>query len=176
MSATGTRHRSAHRHRSLGRQTIDRIAVAVYGAVDWLVIMGPALAVKLAADRGGMGDTEGLDLVIASALVATPHAIVAARRLPYEERTAVRRADMWLASIDSLVVLALGATIPLVVLLWGITEEHVALSGRGYPIVAIWAGIQLGAVVVAEVVGRLVFWWLHPHPRDPEGPRWRRKG
>src|SRR5690606_9790139 len=129
VSATGTRHRSAPRHRSLSRQTIDRIAVAVYGAVDWLVIMGPALAVKLAADRGGMGDTEGLDLVIASALVATPHAIVAARRLRYEERTAVRRADMWIASIDSLVVLALGATIPLVVLLWGITEEHVTLSG-----------------------------------------------
>jgi hypothetical protein len=29
--------------------------------------------------------------------------------------------------------------------------------------VALWVGIQLVAVVLAEATGRLVFWWLEPH-------------
>ena len=85
--------------------------MAVYAIVDWLVIMAPALAIEFAGDRGGLGDTEGLDLLSASAVIATIHAIVAARRLRDEERMAVRRADVWIASIDALVVLALGTTL-----------------------------------------------------------------
>jgi len=145
------------------RATFDRVAIVVYAAVDWLVIMAPSLAVKLAADRGGLGDSKGLDLVFASAAIATPHAVVAARRLRYEERTAVRRADIWIASIDALVVLALSTTLLVVVVLAFFADEHAALTNRGFPVVLLWVGIQLIAVVMAEVTGRVVFWWLEPH-------------
>ena len=148
------------------RELLDAVAPPVYGAVDFLVIIAPAVAVKVASDRGGMGDTEGLDLFLASAALGAVHAIIAASRLRSEERTAVRRADMWIAAADALIVLTLAATILPVVVLWGFADEHASLANRGYPVVALWAGVQTVAVGVAEAAGRLVFWWLEPHPRN----------
>lgn len=149
------------------RQVADAIAPPIYGVADFLVILAPALAVKLASDRGGMGDTKGLDILIASAILGTGHAVVAGRRLRSEERTAVRRADMWIAAVDALVVLTLAATLLPVVVLWGFADEHSSLANRGYPVVALWAGVQFVAVLLAEATGRFVFWWLEPHPRSP---------
>jgi hypothetical protein len=145
------------------RTTVDRIAVVVYALVDWLVIMAPSLAVKLAADRGGLGDSKGLDLLFASAVIATPHALIAARRLRFEERTAVRRADIWIASVDSLVVLALATTLLILVVLAFFADENAALVNRGLPIVAVWMTLQFIAVALAEITGRVVFLWLEPH-------------
>jgi hypothetical protein len=145
------------------RQLVDRIAPPIYGAVDLFVILMPALAVKLAADRGGMGDAEGVDLIVASGGLGLLHAGVASARLRSEERIAVRRADMWIAALDALVVLALGATLLLLGILYGFSEEHASLADRGYPVVVLWAGIQLVAIGAAEVTARYVFWWLEPH-------------
>ena len=151
------------------RQVVDAVAPPVYAAIDFLVILAPALAVKLASDRGGRGDTDGIDLMIASAVMgAVPgagHAVVAGARLRSEERTAVRRPDMWIAAVDALVVLTLAATILPVVVLWGFADEHASIADHGYPVVALWFGVQLAAVVLAETTGRVVFWWLEPHPR-----------
>ena len=144
------------------RHGLELAGVAVYALVDWLVIMAPAFAIELAGDRGGLGDTEGLDLLSASAVIATIHAIVAARRLRDEERMAVRRADVWIASIDALVVLALGTTLLVLAGLVSFPDEHAALANRGYPVVLLWAGLQILAVLLAEVTGRLVFRWLEP--------------
>jgi hypothetical protein len=141
---------------------LTRVGIIVYAIVDWIVIMAPSLAVKLAAQRGGMGSNEGLDLVIASAVIATPHAVIAARRLRLEDRTAVRHLDTWIAGIDALVVLALATTALVLTVLLGFAEEHAILANRGFPIVALWIGIQLVAVGLAEVAGRLVFRWLEP--------------
>jgi hypothetical protein len=154
------------------RELVDQVAPPIYGAVDLLVIVGPAVAVMVAADRGGIGDTQGLDLVVASTLIGCIHAVVAGRRLASEERVAVRRADMWIAAVDALVVLALGATLLIIAVLLGFSEEHASLADRGYPVVALWAGLQVVAVVAAEVVSRFVFWWLEPHPRRPLRLRW----
>lgn len=140
----------------------EAVGVVVYALVDWLVIMAPALAIQLAADRGGIGDTRDLDLTFASAVIATGHALLAARRLRYEERTAHRRADVWIANLDALVVLALTTTLLVLVALVSFPDEHAALANRGYPIVALWAGLQLVGVGLAEVTGRLVFRWLEP--------------
>ena len=147
------------------QQVIDTIAPPVYAAIDFAVILTPALAVKLASDRGGMGDTEGRDLILASAVLGALHAVMAWSRLRSEERVAVRRADMWIAAVDALVVLALGATLLLVAILYGFADEHASLADRGYPVVLLWAGVQVGAVVLAEATARFVFWWLEPHPR-----------
>ena len=148
------------------RQLADAIAPPVYGAVDFLVIVAPALVVKIASDRGGMGDTKGLDLVVASSLLGAAHAVVAALRLRSEERTAIRRADMWIAAVDALVVLTFAATILPAVVLWGFADEHASIADGGHPVVALWAGVQAVAVVIAEATGRFVFWWLEPHPRS----------
>jgi hypothetical protein len=148
------------------RALLDAIAPAVYGAVDFLVILAPALVVKVAADRGGMGDTHGLDLVVASAALGTVHAVVAGARLRGEARSALRRGDMWVAAVDALVVLGLAATVLPVVVLWGLADEHASVANHGYPVVALWAGVQAAAIVAAETTGRVVFWWLEPHPRS----------
>lgn len=157
------------------RELVDQIVPPLYGALDLLVIVGPALAVKVAADRGGIGDSQGLDLVVASILIGCIHAVVAGSRLASEERVAVRRADMWIAALDALVVLALGATLLIIAVLLGFSEEHASLADRGYPVVALWAGLQLVAVTVAEGVSRFVFWWLEPHPRGALRLRWPKK-
>jgi len=145
--------------------TIDRIAPLLYAAIDLGVILAPALAMKLAADRGGMGDTKGIDLVIASAGLGTAHAAIAWDRLRSEERMAVRRADMWIAAFDALVVLTLAATVLPFALLWRFPDEHASMANRGYPVVVLWVGVLLVAIVIAEATGRLVFWWLEPHTR-----------
>ena len=146
----------------------EAVAVVVYALVDWLVIMAPALAIQLAADRGGIGEADGADLLVASAVIATVHAGMAARRLRFEERTAERRADIWIASLDALVVLALGTTLLVLVVLVSFPDEHAALANRGFPVVLLWAGLQIGGVVLAEVTGRTVFRWLEP--RAPHQP------
>lgn len=147
------------------RDTVDRIAAVVYAAVDFAVIVAPAAALKVAADRGGMGDLNGMDLILASAGLGAAHAAVAGSRLRTEERTAVRRADMWIAAVDALVVLTLAATLLPIVVLWGFADEHASMANHGFPVVALWLGVQVVAVGMAEVTGRFVFWWLEPHPR-----------
>lgn len=152
------------------RPFVDQIAPPVYAVIDFAVIVTPALAVKLASDRGGMGGTEGMDLIATSAVLGALHAVLAWRRLRCEERLVVRRADMWIAAVDALVVLALGATLLLVAILYGFSNEHASLADRGYPLVVLWGGIQVVAIAVAEVTGWFMFWWL-----EPEAARTRRR-
>lgn len=147
------------------RETVDRIIAVGYAIVDCTVILVPAVALKLAADRGGMGDLDGMDLVIASAGLGVVHAVVAGSRLLSEERMAVRRADMWIAAADALVVLALAATLLPAIVLWRFADEHASMANRGYPVWVLWLGVQFIAVAIAELTGRFVFWWLEPHPR-----------
>jgi hypothetical protein len=153
------------------RQLVDRIAPPIYGAVDFAVILTPAFSMKIASDHGGMGDTDGLDLIVASTLLGAVHAVIASARLRSEERIAVRRADMWIAAMDALVVLTLAATVLPLAVLWGFADEHASIANHGYPVVALWAGVQLVAVALAEATGRVVFWWLEPHPRASIGFR-----
>ena len=145
------------------RELVDRVAPPVYGAIDFSVIIATTIAVKDAADRGSMGTAEGVDLIVASVALGAVHAVVAWSRLRCEERIAVRRADMWIAAVDALVVLALGATVLLLAILYGFADEHASLADRGYPVVVLWVGIQVLSIAVAETTARLVFWWLEPH-------------
>jgi hypothetical protein len=142
----------------------DRAIATAYAASCFAVVLAPAVAVRWATLHGGMGDLDGVDLLIASACVGGGHAIVAYTRLRDEERTALRRLDMWIASLNALVILALGATLLLVLVLNRWADEHESLANRGYPVVVLWTGVQLVAVALAEAVGRFVFWWLEPHP------------
>lgn len=144
----------------------DVIAPVAYALVDFTVIIAPALAVKFASERGGLGDAKDLDLVAASGVLACFHALVAWARLRSEERSARHKADMWIAALDALVVLALGATLLPLVVLWGFADEHASIANRGYPVVALWTGVQLVAIALAELTGRAVFRWLE-RAEDP---------
>lgn len=144
------------------RHLVDHVAPPIYAAVDFAAIMAPALYLKVAADRAGLGEAQGVDLLLASAVIGTVHAVLAWSRLRSEKRIARRRADLWIAAIDALVVLALGATLLLIAVLHGFFAEHASLADRGYPVVALWIGIQLVAVTAAEATGWFVFWWLEP--------------
>lgn len=155
----------------MNQQLIDRIAPAVYALVDFAVIIAPSIAIKQAADRGGMGDTPGVDLVIGSLLVGSVHAVIAGRRLRSEERVALRRLDMWIAALNAMVVLALLATLLIVVVLSSFADEHSSLANRNYPVLALWMGVQIVAVAGAEATGRFVFWWLEPERHERRSRR-----
>lgn len=149
------------------RQLVDHVAPPIYAAVDFAAIMAPAVYLKVTADRAGLGD-QGVDLLWASTVIGAVHAVLAWSRLRSEKRIARRRADLWIAAIDALVVLALGATLLLIAVLHGFADEHASLADRGYPVVALWIGIQLVAVTAAEATGWFVFWWLEPEASKRE--------
>ena len=73
------------------------------------------------------------------------------------------RADIFIAAIDALVVLAFSTTMLVLVVLAVFADEHAAIANRGFPVVVLWIGVQLVAVALAEATGRFVFWWLEPH-------------
>jgi Kef-type K+ transport system membrane component KefB len=142
------------------RRQLNRVAAGVYAVVDVAVLLAPSIVLADAAQKGGLTGAHGIDLVIASAVVGLLHAGVAYRRLVDENRLAARRVDVWIAAVDSLVVLALAATLLLIAVLGGFAAQHAVVVNRGWPVVWLWVGVQLGAVVIAELTGRTVFRWL----------------
>ena len=101
----------------------------------------------------------------------TPRGVdpVAAR----EERTAVRRPDMWIAVAQR--ARRAGARRHRCSC-WRPARPSPTSTppsaNRGYPVVPLWGGVQLLAVALAELTGRLVFWWLEPHPEPHRACRW----
>jgi hypothetical protein len=151
----------------LDRHVVDLVAPPIYAAVDFLVIVGPAVAILAAGDRGGMGDAGGrLDLLWGSVVLGAVHAVVAWRRLRHEEVVARHRLDMWIASVNALIVLALSTPVLIMAVLFVFADEHASLADASYPVVALWVGVQLVAVGLAELTGRWVFWWLEPSRAD----------
>jgi hypothetical protein len=137
----------------------------LYALVDFAVILGPAVAVRTTGARVGIEGEYDVDLLLASIAIGTVHAVIAWRRLVDEERAAERAIDVWLASIDALVVLAFCSTFLITGVLLGFTDIHALLAARGAPVVLLWAGVALIAVVFAELTGHLVYRWLEPkHP------------
>ena len=94
----------------MSRRAAAEAAAVAYALVDVAVIMAPALVLSSSSYRSGVSGTPGLDLVLASAVVGAGHAVVAWARLRAEVRVAARRLDVWIASIDALVVLAVGVS------------------------------------------------------------------
>jgi hypothetical protein len=137
----------------------------VYALVDFAVILGPAVAVRATGARVGIEGEYDVDILLASIAIGTVHAVIAWRRLVDEERAAERAVDVWLASIDALVVLAFCSTFLITGVLLGFTDIHALLAARGAPVVLLWAGVAIIAVVFAELTGHLVYRWLEPkHP------------
>jgi hypothetical protein len=142
---------------------IGDMAVAVgFALAGLVVIIAPALAVRSEVFNAGVGSLDD-DISAASAVVGAVHMVLAWRRLIDEERTATRRVHLWIASLNALVALALSASLLLLLVLYWFPDEHASLANRGFPVFALWAGVQGVAVLVAEVTARFFFWWLEPH-------------
>ncbi|HEY8526251.1 MAG TPA: hypothetical protein VIL48_14870 [Acidimicrobiales bacterium] len=151
---------------------MDHVVAAVYAVACFGAVLAPALAVRWSVFRSDINGVAGRDVVAASVVVGAGHAAVAWARLRCEERTAARRSHIWIASLNALVVLALSASLLVLVVLGLFPDEHAAIANRGLPVVVLWAGLQLVAVALAEATGRLVFWWLEPHPAPHRACRW----
>lgn len=55
-----------------------------------------------------------------------------------ERRTHRQRAHIWIASLNALVVLALSASLLLLVVLYWFPNEHASLANRGFPVALMW--------------------------------------
>ena len=139
---------------------LGRLVAHLYALVDAAVILAPAIAVRATGARSGIDGAYSLDLLVASGILAVAHGVVAGRRLLDEERSAARRLDVWIASLNALVVLALASTLLIAGILVGFADQHVWLVYQGVPVVALWVGMQLIAVVLAELTGRGVYRFL----------------
>lgn len=150
---------------------LARALAVVYALLDAAVIVAPAVAVRATGERVGIEGEYDVDLLVASALIGTVHGVIAWRRLVDEERATERAIDVWLASINALVVLAFCSTFLITGVLLGFTDIHALLAARGAPVVFLWAGVAIVAVVLAELTAHGVYRWLEPrHPVHPERP------
>jgi hypothetical protein len=124
-------------------------------------VIAPALAVRSEVLNAGVGSLDD-DVLVASALVGVVEMVVAWTRLRNQERTATRRLHVWIASFNALVALALTTPLLLLLVLYLFPDEHASLANRGFPLSALWAGVQAVAVLLAESTARLFFRWLEP--------------
>jgi hypothetical protein len=159
-------------NRWMSRRTLDQVVAAVYAVLCFGAVLAPAVAVRWAVFRSDIQGVGGRDIVTASVLVGAGHAYIAWTRLRCEERTAMRRSHIWIASLNALVVLALSASLLVLGVLEHFAVEHAAIANRGLPVVGLWIGLQLIAVTLAELTGRFVFWWLEPQPEPCRDCRW----
>lgn len=147
---------------------VARALAVVYAMFDAAVIVAPAVSVRATGARAGIEGEYDVDLLVASLVIGVVHSAIAWRRLVDEERAAERAIDVWIASIDALVVLAFCSTFIITAILLGFTDIHALLAQRGAPVVALWAGAAIVSVVLAELTAHWVYRWLEPqHPVQP---------
>jgi hypothetical protein len=151
-----------------GRAT-DVAVAAGFVIVGFVVVLAPAVAVQPAVLNAGVGSLDD-DVLAASAVVGAAHVVLAWRRLRDEERIAARRLHLWIAELNALVVLALSASVLLLLVLYWFPDEHASIANRGFPVFLLWAGVQGVAILLAEATARFFFWWLEPHGPQTRGP------
>jgi hypothetical protein len=153
----------------LSRRVTDVVVAAGFALAGFVVVLFPAVAVRWGVLSAGVGSMDD-DLLAASAAVGAVHMVLVWRRLRDEDRTAAGRLHLWIASLNALVVLALSASLLLLLVLHRFPDEHASLANRGFPLVALWAGVQGVAVLLAEATYRFFLAWLEPHRRSTLGP------
>jgi hypothetical protein len=124
-------------------------------------VIAPAVAVRSEVLNAGVGSIDD-DVLVASALVGAVEMVLAWTRLRSQERTATRRLHVWIASFNALIALALTMPLLLLLVLYLFPDEHASLANRGFPLSALWAGVQVVAVLLAESAARFFFRWLEP--------------
>jgi len=129
----------------------------------FVIILAPPVAVRYAEVlNAGVGSIDDDILAVCVAMGAV-QMVLAWRRVRDQERIAARRLHVWIASLNALVVLALSASVLLLLVLYWFPDEHASLANRGFPVFVLLAGVQGVAILLAEATARLCFWWLEPH-------------
>lgn len=143
--------------------------LVAFALLDLAVIVAPSVVLAFAAHKGGLPGAHGADLVIASGLIGSAHALIVWFRMWRELRIGHRIANAWIAAFDALVVLALTVTLLLIVVLGGFAPQHAVLINRGWPVLGLWVLVQLAAVAMAELTRSVVLRWLSAPVIEP-GP------
>jgi hypothetical protein len=154
----------------LSGRTTDVAVAAGFALAGFIVVLAPAVAARSEeVVNAGVGSVDD-DILAASAAMGALHMVLAWMRLRDEERIAARRLHVWIASLNALVVLALSASVLMLLVLYLFPDEHASLANRGFPVFLVWAGVQGVAIVLAEATARFFFWWLEPHGHPTPGP------
>lgn len=143
------------------RSAADTAVAAGFATAGVAVLLAPAVSTRWGGVDASVGSLDK-DILAASLVVSTAHLAAVGNRRRHERRTGCRRAHAWMASLNALVVLALSASLLVLGILYWFPDEHASIADRGLPIVLLWGGIQLVAVVLAETTARVVLRWLRP--------------
>ena len=138
------------------------VALAAFAALDFAVILAPSLVLAGAAEKGGLPGAHGLDLVVTSGVLGLAHAALVWMRLRRQLRYHARATDVLIATLDATVVLALATTTLLIAVLGGFAPQHAVLVNRGWPVVALWVGVHVAAMALAELARTQILRWLDP--------------
>lgn len=144
------------------------VGLAVFAVAHLAVIVAPGVVLALTARKGGLPGAHGIDLVIASSVIGTAHAVVVWLRLWRELRVGHRVVDACIAAFDALVVLAVAVTLLLIVVLGGFARQHAVLINQGWPVLGLWVLVQVAAVAMAELTRTAVLRWLASVPRQSQ--------
>jgi uncharacterized membrane protein YidH (DUF202 family) len=144
---------------------VDAVVAAGFALAGFAVLLAPAISMRWGGLDAGVGSLDE-DILGASLVMGAVHLVAVATRRRYERRTAPRRAHVWIASLNALVMLGLSASLLLLAVLYWFPDEHASLANRGFPVVLLWVGIQLVAVVLAEVTARFLLRWLRAGRAD----------
>lgn len=136
-------------------------AAAVYAAVAFGVVVAPALILDSTARGGGVAPSwQALDLLAVSAVLGLAYAVVCYRRLRRQATMTRSRPNVWIAAANALVALGLLSSVLLAVVLHELGSMQAPLAGQEWTLLALWGGVQAGAIAIAEAVERGVFRWL----------------
>jgi hypothetical protein len=127
------------------------------------VLLAPAILLQWDVLNAGVGSVDD-DLLFASALAGAAQVAITLGRTRAIRSTATHLMPLVVASLDALVVLALSGSLLVLGVLYWFPDEHASLATHGYPLVLLWGGFQLLAVVLAEVTARALLRWLDPAP------------
>lgn len=147
---------------------VRRLLAVGVAAAHVGVLVAPTLILAAAADKGGVPDRDGTVLLTASLGVGIVSGSAAARHLVVQRVDDVR--DVVIASLDALVVLALGATGLLFLALGAYEPAAPILVNRGWPVVATWVLAQGAAAALAEATRAAVLRWLGRDARTDHPP------
>lgn len=142
------------------RSTALTAALTAFATLHVVVATAPAAVLALVAQKGGLADAHGLDLVAVSLGLGLVHGSIVWRRLRAERRAGVRFVDAWIAELDALMVLAAMVTGLLFLVLGGFAPEHAAIVNRGWEVIWLWIGVLVAAIAIAEGTRSAVLRWL----------------
>lgn len=122
-------------------------AAAGYGALVVGAAVAPALAFDSATARGGAARAAGVDLVLASAAVGVPYAVLVCRGLARGGEGSLNR---WLSAVNGLVVFSLAASSLPAAVLHASARLHARVADAEWPVLLGWSAVIAVSALLAD--------------------------